>query len=168
VALVSCSGILGLLLDQRPGRWMRVALCTQLRCQRSLSRLRLANMVRVLTGSRDDPYDLPTPLCTITHYPYSDSLYLHSITTLHIRITHTHPTFPCPLVSAISVLHCVRNWYWHCPSLLFARMSCTRCRINASNTKRIFETRLGFLRDKNERGGPTDGFGRSHEAQTVK
>lgn len=41
--LVSSSGISGLLLDQRAGRRMRVALCTQLCCLRSLSHLRLAN-----------------------------------------------------------------------------------------------------------------------------
>jgi hypothetical protein len=166
-ALVSCNGISGLLLYQRAGRGMRIALCSQLCCPRLLSLLRLANAVRTLTAHAMPlmTYPHPSP-CTITHYPYFDSLYLHSITStaLFTRITHTHPTFPSPHVSAVGVVHCVRNWYWHCLSLLFARMSCTRCRNNASNTKRIFETRLGFTRDKNDGGGPTDKIGRSHEA----
>jgi len=90
-ALVSCSGISGLLLDQRAGRGMRVTLCTQLCCPRSLSRLRFANTVRALTAHAMNLMTLPTPsLCTITHYSYSDSLYLHSITTT----SHLTPALP--------------------------------------------------------------------------
>ena len=161
--LVSCSGISGLLLDQRAERGMQIALCTRLCCSRLLSYLRLANTVPAPTAHAMDLMTYPhSPLCTITHYPYSDSLYSHSITTTISHSTPalpTHPTFPSPHVSAISVVHCVRNWYWHCLSLLFARTSCTRCRINASNTKRIFETQFGFVRDKNDRVGPTDRIG---------
>lgn len=111
---------------------------------RGRSRAFALRIVRPLTAHAMTLMTYPhSPLCTITHYRYSDRLYSHSITTTtspHTRIAHTHPTFPFPHVSTIGVVHCLRNWYWHCLSLLFARTSCTRCRINASNTKLILES----------------------------
>jgi hypothetical protein len=91
--LVSCSGISGLLLDQRAGRGMRVALRTQLCCPRSLSHLRFANTVPAPTAHAMHLMTYPLSLlCTITHYPYSDSLYSHSITTTSSHSTPALPT----------------------------------------------------------------------------
>ena len=107
--LVSCSGISGLLLDQRAVRGMRITLCTQLCCSRSFSHLRLANTVPALTAHAMDLMTYPhSPLCTITHYPYFDSLYSHSITTtshstpaLSTLIPHSLPLTCPPSASCI-------------------------------------------------------------------
>ena len=144
--LVSCSGISGLLLDQRPARGMRVTLCTQLCCPRSLSHLRLANTVPALTVYATDLMTYPhSPPCTITHYSYFDSLYSHSITTttsshstsaLPTLIPHSLP-LTCP-PSASCIMYAIATGIV-CRYCLLARRV-PGVESNASNTKRIFET----------------------------
>lgn len=104
------------------------------------------------------------PLCTITHYPYSDSLYLH-----HIITTSSHSISALPTLIPHSPPLRVPCIVYAIGTRIVCRYCLLACRVPGVELTQAIQThlrnsRLGFMRDKNDRGGPTDKVGRSHEA----